>query len=103
MSEPLRDGDGDMISSGEHRKIVMPGDTLAVCDTCVNPFGLNVRWDQSHPDDRSTQVDREIDDRILAAEAQPLDDEERDRIRALRSEARTAIRDDVMDEHSPDL
>lgn len=54
-------------------------------------------------DDRSTQVDLEINDRIRAAESQPLDDDERDHIRALRSEARTAIRDDVMDEHSPNL
>lgn len=54
-------------------------------------------------DDRSTQVDQEIDNRTRAAEMQPLDDDERDRIRALRSEARTAIRDDVMDEHHPDL
>lgn len=45
----------------------------------------------------------EIDDHIRAAEMRPLDDDERDRIRALRSEARTAIRNDVMDEHSPDL
>lgn len=45
--EPLRDADGDMISSGEHRKISMSGDSFFVCDTCTNVLGLNVRWDHA--------------------------------------------------------
>jgi len=45
--EPMRDADGDMISSGEHRKISMSGDSFFVCDTCTNVLGLNVRWDHA--------------------------------------------------------
>lgn len=45
--EPMRDADGDMISSGEHRKISMSGDGFFVCDTCTNVLGLNVRWDHA--------------------------------------------------------
>ena len=45
--EPLRDADGDMISSGAHRKISMSGDGFFVCDTCTNVLGLNVRWDHA--------------------------------------------------------
>lgn len=46
-AEPMRDADGDMISSGEHRKISMSGDSFFVCDTCTNVLGLNVRWDHA--------------------------------------------------------
>ena len=46
-AEPLRDADGDMTSSGEHRKISMSGDSFFVCDTCTNVLGLNVRWDHA--------------------------------------------------------
>ena len=47
LTEPMRDADGDMISSGEHRKISMSGDSFFVCDTCTNVLGLNVRWDHA--------------------------------------------------------
>lgn len=47
---PLLDADGDAISSGEHRRVVMPDSDLPVCDTCTNVLGLNIRWDQSHPE-----------------------------------------------------
>lgn len=53
-TEPLRDEDGDPISSGEHRKISMNGDDFYVCDTCTNILGLNIRWDQSHPGPKPT-------------------------------------------------
>lgn len=46
-AEPLRDDEGDMISSGEHRKIDMDGRGFLVCDTCTNVLGLNVRWDHA--------------------------------------------------------
>lgn len=46
-AEPMRDADGDMISSGEHRKVSMGGDSFFVCDTCTNVLGLNVRWDHA--------------------------------------------------------
>lgn len=39
----LRDAEGNLISSGEHRKVLHNGNYL--CDTCVNCLGLNVRWD----------------------------------------------------------
>jgi len=41
--------DVELTSSGEHKRIVMYGE-LAVCDTCVNSLGFNIRWDQSHPE-----------------------------------------------------
>lgn len=41
----VRDGDGDLIVSGEHRKVLHQG--MYVCDSCVNDLGLNVRWDRA--------------------------------------------------------
>lgn len=38
----VRDGDGDLIMSGEHRKVLHQGGY--VCDTCVNILGINVCW-----------------------------------------------------------
>lgn len=41
----VRDGDGDLVMSGEHRKVLHQGGY--VCDTCVNILGINVRWDRA--------------------------------------------------------
>ncbi len=41
----VRDGDGDLIMSGKHRKVLHQG--MYVCDSCVNDLGLNVRWDRA--------------------------------------------------------
>lgn len=41
----VRDGDGDLISTGEHRRVLHQGGY--VCDTCVNILGINVRWDRA--------------------------------------------------------
>ena len=41
----MRDSDGDLIVSGEHRKVLHQG--MYVCDSCVNDLGLNVRWDRA--------------------------------------------------------
>lgn len=43
--DELRDSDGDIITSGEHRRVLHDGGY--VCDTCVNVLGLNVRWDHA--------------------------------------------------------
>ena len=41
----VRDGDGDLVVSGEHRRVLHQGGY--VCDTCVNILGINVRWDRA--------------------------------------------------------
>ncbi len=41
----VRDGDGDLITTGEHRRVLHQGGY--VCDTCVNILGINVRWDRA--------------------------------------------------------
>ena len=63
-AEPMRDADGDMISSGEHRKVSMSGDSffVCVCDTCTNVLGLNVRWDHaSKREDHQAAVESLLD------------------------------------------